>query len=181
MSIRILLLLPLLLGVSVNGWAARGECQGPQRDRPDTCVELEPPQAIYDVVFTVTAPTPPTADCSGSTVGAKLNVVADRDECMFIIDGYVFCPTQIAVKDSRNAEAQLYFTNAPCDEFPSPSESVYQVTTDAQLEPDLLGNANFKIHLTPNSGLQLLKVHQPGKGDMLTEEISIGDIFYTKR
>ena len=37
MNIRILLLLPILLGFSINSWAAPGECSGPKEDRPDQC------------------------------------------------------------------------------------------------------------------------------------------------
>ncbi len=52
MNIRILLLLPLLLGLSVNGWAAPGECSGPKKDRPDEC-NGEDETAVYTAELTM--------------------------------------------------------------------------------------------------------------------------------
>ena len=175
MYIRILLFLSLLLGVSVNGWAAPDECKGKPELRPPTCVELDPPQTIYNVQLTLKSDGTDEFTCSGETGLTKLGVKFTPGECRVELDGNVeYCPTQISVKNSRNAKATFFFTNM-CGISPAPDDSVYEATSNVLLEPS--AGASFQVTVNDNV-LVLIKTKQPGKGDPLTKTVTVGDIIY---
>ena len=84
MSIRILLLMPLLFGVSVAGWAAPGPCSGKPADRPPECESGDDGGSdggsgtIYSVTVSGTLSEPPTLWVGTGGVGGSKPVSVAR-------------------------------------------------------------------------------------------------------
>ena len=189
MNIRILLLLPLLLGVSVNGWTAPAKCV--DSSLPGCKVDSEPAfrvhmeaGAVDGVVTSVVSP-----DCSGTTTQPKLSVNFPRDYCGKVTakitpdgtvstDLYLF---SIAVKNTKKETSAMLFFTSLCCAYPPPNETVFStgrllVTIEVTGLPE---EAKFLIDVNKNT-VPLTKLHQDNKGTVLHGKIYVGDIVYTE-
>ncbi len=168
------------LGVSVNSWAAPDECKGKPELRPETCDEPDPAQTKYNVTITLSSARTDVFTCHGETKLTKLGVTFNDSplpgQCQVMLDdGVLYCTNQIAVKNSRNAKAEFFYSDQ-CGIFPAPGSSTYEFTSDVLLQPP--SGSSFQVTVE-DKDQHLIKLTHPDKGLTLKEPISVGNIVYT--
>ena len=178
------------LGVSVNGWAAPGECTGKKSDRHPDCDVDDPPQTTFTVNMEVTSlKTPIAVMCTGTTEsGGGLGAGFGPEACRVSLDDETFglhdyCLFATSVRNTNKGTTVMLFMRRDCDVVNSTGDDNYhtlQLAAELVLDP---GEAAPDFHIVvnhPADGAVLTKIHQPDKNKPLDDKIFIDPIVYTE-
>ncbi len=180
----------ITLGVSVNGWAAPGECTGKKSDRDPACNVDDPPETTFTVNMIVTSnETPIGVMCTSTTEsGSGLGAGFGPEACKVKLNDETFgehdyCLFATSVKNTNKGTSVMLFMRRDCDVVNSTGDDNYHtLQLTAELVLDLGEEApDFYIVVDqPADGAVLTKIHQPGKNKPLDDKIFIDPIVYTE-
>ncbi len=180
----------ITLGVSVNGWAAPGECTGKKSDRDPDCDVDDPPQTTFTVNMEVTSiRTPIAVMCTSTTEsGGGLGAGFGPEACRVSLTDSTYgrrdyCLFATSVRNTNKGTRVMLFMRRDCDVVNSTGDDNYHTLG---LAAELVLNVgeegpDFRIEVNePAEGKVLTKIHQPDKNKPLDDKIFIGDIIYTE-
>ncbi len=169
-------------------WAAPPDDKGCHPDhKEDPCDgDGGSSKPTYTVVWdmgnaTANLPDPPVS-CVGSAVRG-LSVNFPTDACKIEIAGDDdYCVCAVSVKNTKNLTSVMVFVHNPCDVPLCGDDSWNTLRLPATLEENIgVGGHAFTISVDDlTNGAVLTKTHQPDKGSMLPENISVGVLVYTE-
>ncbi len=169
----------VFLGFSVP--AAAHDC-GRHDDKTHKHCGGDGPQTTFTVEVTagddeefdwVVATETEEKNCAGFTTSSVRSVVFPPGCGQVTLDGEDFDLLGIEVKfTKKGTSAMLFFITTSF----APNNSVYNTGyLAATMEP---AGAAFQI-IVNQTGVELIKIHQPNKGTTLVDTISVGNIVYT--
>ena len=175
MITRYLAILVTLAFLGFSGPAAAHDCSRHADQNHKHCVGDDSPQSTFTVemqagtVDGVVA----TGACAGFTTSSKRSVRFPAGCGQVTLQGEVFDLLGVDVKfTKKGTSAMLFYISTCC----APANSVYNTGYLAALmEPE---GAAFQIKVN-QTGVELIKIHQPNKGTTLVDTISVGNIVYT--
>ncbi len=189
MSIRILLLMPLLLSVSVAGWADPGDCDGKKSERPPECEggggDTGTTFGVGVVAGNITEPNNWVvgSDCVGSTNTGRGTLSVSFPPlsglgCGGVMIGCTFYHLfAIEVQDRPSGTiVRLWFSDVGLV-HPVANENVHSSVAEAEIDDMPAGDLLSEIAVN-FLNVNVRKTHQPNKG-MVVGDIDIGTIEYT--
>ena len=173
-------------------WAAPPDDKGCHPDhKEDPCDgdggSSKPTYTVDWEMGNATGGSPAPVSCEGSAVRG-LSVNFPINACEIAIDSANddsandYCVCAVSVKNTKNLTSVMVFVHKPCDVPLCGDDSWNTLRLPATLEENTGedGDHAFTISVDDPNGAVLTKTHQPDKGSMLPENISVGDLVYTE-